>query len=255
MDRVKEVLKRLGFSEKEVAVYLALLSLGPSPVRKVAEAARVNRGTTHDALRLLQKQGLVSYYHKKKHQYFIAEEPKNMAALVGRRREELEGLAGEITDVIPQLYSLYSVIEERPVVKYYEDAQGIRTILEDVLNTTEKLEKPSYTAYSSSNIRPHLYTAYPSFTEDRIARKVFARVIAIGPGGKEAGYDERRWLTKKGGAPTYTLIYAGKLAMISVKQQGTPHGVTIEDKSLFETQQLLFDWIWNTLGRNGNSKE
>ena len=42
---IEGVLKKLGLGEKESKVYLACLQSGPSPVRKIAEAAGVNRGT------------------------------------------------------------------------------------------------------------------------------------------------------------------------------------------------------------------
>jgi len=248
MDKTS-VLSQLGFSEKEISVYLALLSLGPSPIRKIGERANVNRGTTHDALKNLQKEGLVSYYHKEKHQYFVAEDPVSLQSLVKRKKLELEETREGIETIIPELKSLFSGNESKPVVKYYEDDIGIRTILEDVLNQTEHTKEKEYRVYSSANIRPYLYKKYQKFTEDRIKRNIFVRAIAIGDGGKESGNDERRWLKSEGEAPTYTLIYAGKVAMISVNKKNTPHGVIIEDQNLSETQKLIFDALWDKLKR------
>ena len=51
----EKALAMLGLSAKETAVYTALLSLGPASVRKVGETAGINRGTTYDALRILQE--------------------------------------------------------------------------------------------------------------------------------------------------------------------------------------------------------
>jgi len=134
-------------------------------------------------------------------------------------------------------------------VKYYKGYAGLRTILEDVLDATEALPTREYTAYSSSSIRPYLYhkDAFPAFTKERIARKISMRAIGIGPGGDIHGKDERKWLTKEESAPTYTLIYAGKIAMISVNENGAPHGLIIEDEGIYKTQLLLFDALWNSL--------
>ena len=81
----------------------------------------------------------------------------------------------------------------------------------------------------------------------RIDKKIHVKTIAIGAGGIVSGNDERRWITKKEGAPTYTLIYAGKVAMISVGSQGIPHGLIIEDDAIFKTQLLIFNSLWETL--------
>lgn len=247
MQETKETLKKLGLSDKEISVYLTLLSLGPSSVRKIAEIADINRGTTYDALKTLQKNGLVSYYHKEKHQYFAAEDPKALQNVIQKRKILFEEIADEAKNIIPELRSLWSAIEERPVVKYYENHDGVKSILQDVLDTVEETKEKEYAVYSSADIRPHLYKKFPDFTKERIKRNIFVRAIAIGAGGKESGNDERRWLTKKGGLPTYTLIYAGKLAMISLDKDKNPRGVIIEDHNLFETQRTLFDHLWKTL--------
>ena len=247
MEETKEILRKLGLSDKEISVYLTLLSLGPSSVRKIAEATDINRGTTHDALKALQKNGLVSYYHKEKHQYFSAEDPKVLKNVVEKRKQNLEEIEKDTETIIPELKSLWSAIEERPVVKYYEGHDGIKTILQDVLGTVEETKEKEYEIYSSADIRPHLYKKFPDFTKERIKRNIFVRAIAIGAGGKEAGNDERRWLTKTGGLPSYTFIYEGKIAMISLDKNDSPRGIIIEDRNLFETQKTLFAHLWKTL--------
>ena len=251
MEQITGALERLGLSGKEIAVYLSLLTLGPTAIRKIADHAGINRGSTHEALRELQRLGLVSYYHKEKREHFVAEDPKTLANILQRKRENIEGVSKELVEVIPLLRSMPSVGVSRPAVKYYEDYSGIRTILEDALDSVEKLPGKEYAAYSSSTIRPYLYhkKAFPNFTEERIKRKISVRALSIGPGGTVQGKDERRWLTTKEGVPTYTLIYAGKVAMISVGRHGIPHGLIIEDPGIYETQLLLFNSTWDLIPR------
>ena len=57
-------LKKLGFSDKTAKVYLGLLLLGPSSVRALASHVEYNRGTTYDALKWLQEEGVVSFFKK-----------------------------------------------------------------------------------------------------------------------------------------------------------------------------------------------
>ncbi len=249
MDKIRESLKNLGFSDKEITIYLALLSLGPAPIRKIGEKADINRGTVHEALKKIQKEGLVAYYHKEKHQYFVAEDPVALNNLLRKKKNDLEKVSEELIETVPQLRSLYSSSEDRPVVKYYEGPKGVRAILNDVLISCEALVKKEYVTYSSSTIRPKLYEkeVFPDYTEERIKRKIHVQTISIGEGGKEAGLDERRWLTKETSAPTYTLIYADKVAFVSVDRKNNLHGVIIEDKHIFETQRLIFDFLWPQL--------
>jgi HTH-type transcriptional regulator, sugar sensing transcriptional regulator len=256
MEPIALVLESLGLSSKEVSVYMALLALGPSAIRTIADKAGINRGTTHEVLKQLQTYGLVSYYHKEKHQHFVAEDPAALSNILRRRQQEIEEATKHLEAAIPQLRTLTLAGRSRPAVKYYEDYAGIRTILEDALDSVARLPVKEYAAYSSSTIRPYLYhkKGFPNFTEERIKRKIAMRAIAIGPGGEMRGKDERRWLTKKEGVPTYTLIYAGKVAMISVGRHDTPHGLIIEDEGIYATQMLLFNALWDSIEPPGRQE-
>lgn len=244
---VSAVLKQLGFSDKDSAVYLACLKLGPSPVRKIAQAAGINRGTTYDILRFLISLGLVSYYHQAKRQYFIAEDPAKLQEVVRRRAEELSATREALADAIPQLRSMHDTAGGKPVARFSEGHIGVKGILVDVIATCQAAKVNEYAVYSSILIREHLYRLYPNFTKDRIKAEIQVKVIALGAGGETRGLDQRKWLKTEEPAPTYQIVYPGKLALITVDGSGTPIGVTIEDENLSQTQRVLFDALWEKL--------
>ena len=251
MDRVpfmtENVLKQLGFSDKEVVVYLACLRLGPSPVRRIAQEAGINRGTTYDILRAFISDGLVSYYHQEKKQYFIAEDPGKLTDVVRRREEELTALRQTLADAVPQLRSMHNTAGGKPVARFSEGHAGVKGILADVIAVCRTAQPREYLVHSSAVIREHLYKLYPNFTKDRIKAGIKVKVIALGPGGETRGLDERRWLPTTEPAPTNQIIYAEKFALITVDGSGTPLGVTIEDANLARTQRLLFNALWEKL--------
>ena len=244
---IEKILEKLGLSDKEIKVYLTCLSLGPSPVRKIAEQAQINRGTTYDILRSLKELGLVSYYHQDKNQYFIAEDPSKLRDTVTHKQQQLQGVMNELDEIIPQLKSRYDDAGSKPVVKYYEGSAGLKIILRDVIDACSELGDKEYYAFSSSTIKEVLYEAYKDFSKERITAGIGVKVISIGPGGETRGLDERKWLTKRESAPTYTLLYAGKVAMISIDGSGRPIGVMIEDDNIYQTQKMTFEFMWNKL--------
>lgn len=249
MTNIETIFKKLGLGDKDATVYLSLLSSGPIAIRKLAEKCGINRGSTYEILKTLQKEGLVSYYHKEKHQHFVAEDPKILTKILARKKSEIDEVSKDIERIIPELSVLSKGSSGQPVVKFYENYSGVRSILNDVLDSTEKTKDKKYVVYSSSTIRPYLYhkEAFPDFTDKRIKRKIFVRTIASGPGGNTQGKDERKWLSKKESAATYTLIYAGKVAMISIGENNIPHGLIIEDQGIFETQKSIFESVWKNL--------
>jgi len=247
MSKIDQILGKYGLSDKEVKVYLALLELGPSPVRKVAGKAGVNRGTTYDILKSLRDQGLAGYYHKDKHQYFVAEDPKKLFDAWQNKLESFTALKNDLKELVPQLRSIAKIVADRPVVTYYDGLAGVRIILQDVLDQVTLLPDKEYYTYSSASVRKYLYAAYPDFTEERISKKIKVKVIAIGAGGEVTSLAERKWLTKSESSPTYTLIYGGRLAMISTVEAGMPVGLIIQNRGIYETQRMIFSKLWQSL--------
>lgn len=244
---VAGILKQIGLHDKEIQVYTTLLGLGPSPVRVIATRAKVNRGTTYDALKILIKHGLVSYYHQDKHQYFVAEDPEKIKHVISEKIQALTASQDEVQKLLPELKSIYNRAEEKPVVKFYEAATGVKTILSDVLETVANSDEREYYVYSASNIRQYLYESFPNFAKQRVKQKIRCKVIALGSGGQLWGLDERKWLSKTAGSPTYMIIYSNKLALISLNRDKAPIGMIIADRGLYQTSKFIFEHLWNSL--------
>lgn len=240
------LLKKLGFSDKTATVYLTLLRTGPSSVRKLAEISGLNRGVVYEGLKLLQTEGLVDFYEKENKQYFVAEDPDRLNDVVGHRQRELTDTKKQVEEVLSELKSLYNKGGEKPVARYFE-AKKISTILEDVLATCLARGEKQYRIYSAAVIREYLYDLFPTFSEDRIAKGIAVKVIALGKGGELRGLDERKWMEAPDGTPTYIIIYPGKTAYISLNAQREPIGVVIENEGVSVTQKTIFDRLWQTL--------
>ncbi|MCX6785706.1 MAG: TrmB family transcriptional regulator [Candidatus Komeilibacteria bacterium] len=241
------ILKQLGLSDKEIKVYLALIANGPSSVRSLALASKINRGTTYDILKSLKENGLVSYYHKATKQFFAAEDPAALNKALEQKMAKLTEVKKNLSQVIPELKSLFDRSGDKPVVKYYEGGAGVKTVLTDVLETSNRSVEKLYYVFSSSAIRDYLYKAFPSFTKERIKLGLKVKVIALGHEGTPAELSEKRVLPGKESSPTYILIYPGKVAMISVNSAKQPLGLIIEDPALSQTQLQLFNFIWQSL--------
>ena len=241
-----ELLNKLGFSDKSAKVYLALLQLGPSSVRKLAEFCELNRGTTYDTLKWLQEKGIVTFYQKQTKQYFVAENPEKLLNLAKNQEEELKEAQKRISKAIPELQALYNKGGERPVARYYEKDE-ISKILQDVLDTCEETGDMMYRIYSAEEIREYLYDSFDTFSDVRIAKGIAVKVIAMGKGGELRGLDERKWLKTIEINPTYIILYPGKTAYISLNAKKEPIGVVIENDGVFETQKIIFDNLWKNL--------
>ena len=241
------ILKKIGFSDKLIKVYLILLSLGPSSVRKLAEKTELNRTTVYDLLKELQEKELVNFYKKATKQYFVAENPEKLKNLLQKKSEELKQAEQNLNKTILELKALYNQGDIRPVARYYSQKE-ISKILEDVLETCEKSENKEYCIYSVEGIKQFLYKDFPTFSDVRISKDIKVKVISIGQGGELRGLDERKWLDENNNKQeTYIILYSGKTAYISLNFQDEPIGVVIENQGIYETQKNIFYNLWKKI--------
>jgi len=246
---IQKLLRELDFSEAEAETYWALLNLETVSIRKVAAFSGINRGTTYDAIKNLVTAGLVHARKSGEREYFNAESPEKVYDLIREKRKELWRTQQEAQKLIPELLAKKARPQGRPLVKYYEDDEGVVTILRDVLQTCGQMDDPKYYAYSSRPLRKYLYRKFPQFTERRIQEGISVQVIAVGEGSDSEGLSERKWLPEPSGGEmsSYVLIYGDKVAQISISNDYTPYGVVIEDAGNAAMQRLLFAELWQTL--------
>ncbi len=246
---VQKLLLELGYSSAEAETYWALLNLETVSIRKVSEYSGINRGTTYDAIKKLVLAGLVHARKSGEREYFSAESPEKIYDLIKERRKELWQVQQYANTLIPELLAKKARPQGRPLVRYYEDDEGVVAVLKDVLQTCSRLDNPQYYAYSSRPIRKYLYRKFPQFTERRVTEGISVKVLAIGTGEYTEGLSERKWLTEPEGGEisSYTIIYGNKVANISISNDFTPYGVVIEDEGVAAMQRLLFERLWASL--------
>lgn len=237
----------LGLRDQDMRIYQTLLSLGSAPLRRIAEDSGISRSTVHDVLHRLINLGLVTFVDAKSHRYFSAEDPEQLRRLASRKSLAVQESCVRVEQAIPELEKLVGSLSHRPTVRYYEGASGVKTILQDVLATTEKIKTKTYRVYSSSGIRDLIAQAWPRWNATRKAHGVSVRAIALGEGGKTYGLDERKWLTSKESAPAYIFIYDKKTAYVSADEKGRLFGAIIDDQSIAQTQKMIFDQLWTHL--------
>lgn len=240
----------LGISRTEALTYAALLEVEPVSIRKIAAHTGINRGTTYEALKKLIALGLASVRRSGNREHYTAEPPDKVFDIIRDKRRDLVEVAAVAKKFVPALAARRANTSGQPLVRYYEDDEGVVTVLKDVLQTCRDLPKREYYAYSSSPVRRYMYRKFPQFTKRRISEDIHVKVIAVGSGGEHAENSERRWLPHTNGeyASSYTIIYSGKIATVSITKSGAPYGVIIEDAGAASMQRLLFEQLWDYLG-------
>src|SRR3989344_1450434 len=128
---IEDTLKNLGLSEDEIKTYVELLKLGLSLASKIAEKTKINRSFTYQILDNLIKKGFVSYVIRENRRYYKSIEPQKILDLFKEREEKLKL-------IIPKLEMYVGNQEKKTIVEVLEGAEGIKTILKDILRMKQE---------------------------------------------------------------------------------------------------------------------
>lgn len=146
---LEKQLESIGLNEKESKVYLALLELGQATAQEVATKANLNRATTYFIIDSLMKKGLAASFEQGKKQMFVGSDPEKLKDVLKIQEAEVKRREKELEEILPELKSVNNQIKGKPVVKYYEGKEGVKTMVSEVF---DKPGETIYMAYSLDNI-------------------------------------------------------------------------------------------------------
>ena len=131
MDDLIHQLVRLGFSEKESAVYLVCLQHPGAGVSEVAKWAQVNRATVYPVLESLCAKGLVTSVVRGEDRAFRAEPPERLLTLLRLQAVEMQERTRTAETLLPRLEAFFNARNEKPKIRYIEGLDGLHAMRQE----------------------------------------------------------------------------------------------------------------------------
>lgn len=129
---IKNSLIKLGLSETEARVYLAMLKLGPDTVQHIAREAKISRTAAYEIISGLEKKGLASSFTQGKRKNFTAEDPEKLESYFEGRIRDIQSELGLFNRVLPEIRLLQGGVS-KPRVRYYKGDEAVRALFRDVV--------------------------------------------------------------------------------------------------------------------------
>lgn len=260
MEYIQE-LTNLGLTDKEAAVYLSCLELGPSPVQPVARKAKVVRATTYVILDSLMKMGLVTKYKEGKKTLFSAETPHQLLRLLERQEEAIQEKQHDLESILPGLQMLTKAAGDKPSVRYFAGKEGLHAMRQEIIMY-------SHAGDTMLNFTPadHLNSVFPdnedTYYPHRLAKGIYAKTLFT----TKSDSLKKRWLidnsTKKSEyrfvpsekfpVPAGMTIFRDRLAIGSFT--GKLFGVVIESEQMTSMMRSIFNLAWEGAKRLDDDK-
>jgi HTH-type transcriptional regulator, sugar sensing transcriptional regulator len=252
----ENILKQAGLSEEQALVYQSLLEKGPQKASPLSQWTGIKRGLIYKVLEQLEMMNLV----EKKGgagtvAIFYPNHPSNLLDKIERDKKSLELARDIVSTGLGNLSSKYNLLAGKPNVRFFEGEEGIIKVIQDSLES--KTEILTFADNEAMN------KTYPELNKKNIEmrknKSIKKRIISIDTPyirelakNDQAGITERRVIKSDEQFAVAMQIYDDKVAFITLDPNRSI-GIIIEDKSIYEMQKIMFEFIWqgaNPIGPN-----
>lgn len=242
---VQETLEKIGFTNNEVKVYLALVNMGSSLAGNIAKKANLHRRPVYDSLARLIEKGLVSYTIKAGKKYFQATNPEKLLEIVKEREIEVKS-------ILPEIKEKFKAKKPEVFAEIYEGKEGLKTVMEDILKTLKKGEE--WLTIGSTGKGPIALPFYlEQFAKRREKQKIRRKILIADTleGHNYAKmlikqkYIQLKFLPKEIQNPQTIWVYNNKVALILVSEEH-PVIFLIENKDIANSYRDYFNLLWKS---------
>jgi sugar-specific transcriptional regulator TrmB len=236
-----EVLQKLGLTQSEAKVYLALLELGPSLAGAVIKKTGLHRATTYQILQRLIEKGLVSSIVVGKKRHFEAAEPKRLYDVLKQHEEALK-------EILPSLIAKREAAKEKQTVTVFQGANGIRSVMDTMMEELGTGGK--YLAFGVSGYFRELMPSYWDLWQKRKIRQKIKSYIIFNEALKKTNpkllkdyFGQSRYHSPKFTSMTDTMIYRDTVVLF-IWTAKPPIVVVIKSKENAKSYANQFQMMW-----------
>jgi len=241
-----EALRKIGLTEGEIKIYLALLETGSSSVGQVIKKSGISGSKTYEVLDRLAGKGLVSSIIRNNVRYFEAASPERIIDYLEEKREEIDGEKKEIAKIVPDLI-LRQKHARKSEAKIYTGWEGLKTANEDIIQILGKGEEWLSMGLTE---QPEAWEIYFTKRQKIRAEKGIIHRHLLNEKYKSL-YKKRknlphtffRFLSKDFEMPTSTEIYANKVIIFIITREN-PMAIMIESKEVADSFRKYFEHLW-----------
>lgn len=129
---LQDSLRKIGLSETEAKIYLALLKKKESTAVQLSKETEVHRRTIYDNLNILLRRGIVNFKIKNGVKYFQATNPESLKIFLEEKNNILN-------DALPSLKSFYESDETSPKINIFVGLEGAKAVVEEAVKSNKNV--------------------------------------------------------------------------------------------------------------------
>lgn len=235
------ITQNLGLTDKEAAVYLAILELGSSSIHPIATQSGVKRTSIYYFIDHLVELGLIEKIKLRNRWHWLAKPPE---ALIDLQQKRLF----DVKEALPELKGIFNLTTNKPKISYFEGLEQMKNILWE----ETRCKKELLGIWSGQEVADLFGTTLLDEVDQRRRTKgITVRVVRVlaadapfeqykdQPGSNR----QLRYAPEGTKFPMAMTIYdTAKVSFMSSKKEG--FGFIIESAEFFQVMKVLFEGYW-----------
>lgn len=251
-DMIEEIstrfLKRIGMTESETKVYLALLRLGSSSKGKLIKEAKIAPSKIYEVTDKLIERGLCSTAIRNGVKHFMAAPPSRIKDFLHKKHEEIVHEEKELEHIMPKLQSYYNNIPSEVRVEVFIGWKGMETVYVNLLDLAKRGDDVYIIGAGTGENERKLELFYTKHGRTAFNKNLNVKVI-FNEGSRKYISNIEKNIKKAYNkkflfeyTPTEVLIFKERIAIIIRRDE--PLVILIQDKETADSFKKYFEELW-----------
>ncbi len=243
-----KILEKIGLSNAEIKVYLALLQLGSVPSGKIAKETDLRRSTVYDSIKRLQSKGLVSFIVKNGIKYFEATPPERIIDFIKENKRKLDETEKQAENLVKQLKEGFDILKPHAEAQILEGIEGFKTMRRDVLRNSKGEHLLIGAISQEDEVMPAFFK---DWNKQRQKKKIMIKILHK-QSAKErfmtkkefmGKFFETKFLPSQIESPAVINIYGDRVVNVLWKNKN-PLCFLLISKDIADSYRKYFDYLW-----------
>ena len=247
IEKLQNVLEKIGLTKNESRIYLTLLKTGQTKTGNLLKKAEIYSGRIYEILSSLERKGLVNLMIKNNVKYYEASDPKEILNFLDEKRVEINSYQKEANEIIPKLRELKKSLEPEQKSVVYTGFRGMKNVLFEILDYLDREDE--VLGFGLNGYKKEKYNQmWLSWNREREKRKIKSRVIFV---ENETKYYKSHKKLKNNRVRILDSVKPGAFDIMGNKylvltEISTPSSVVITNKDIISSFMSMFDSLWES---------
>lgn len=245
LQHVSETLGGLGLTQKEIGVYLSLVTHGGiGSTIEVAGYTGLARTSVYDILLSLQRKGVVVEKRRKNTKVFSVETPTHLLAYLHQQEAQLARTKQKLKSTVADLESLMSPTLPVPSLRQFHGEEGLLRMWDEQLLATQ--HKDAFNIFCTHEFLARFQPWLQEKSRELLPHGVQVKILVNTPSEEPIFIKIRNFEVK---ASSHTYVFAAGMNVMGDfigfwNEMHTLTGMLMENAHLARMQRVMFDHAW-----------